>query len=225
MMSYLNHLYAGLFLSSANHWITLLVLCHWLNFVFNLISLLMVCRMALLILPICGFAGLMSRADFLVTSRDLKFSFPFLSVINAFSSEWMCKVELEAKAIKYDILKCRHYLLGNPGFTVITDHRLLVPVFAKGISDMLNIRILWIRERLANFSFEVKWQAGKIHCIADALSRAPVFGPDEEEPTEDVQVGLTVSKYPHFAKLREAANADKEYLEQLEAVQHGGTNS
>ena len=88
-MSYLNHLYAGLFLRSANHWSTLLVLCHWLNFDFNLISLWMVFRMVLLIFPICGLAGLISRAGFLVTSRDLKFSFVSLSVINAVSYEWM----------------------------------------------------------------------------------------------------------------------------------------
>ena len=35
-------------------------------------------------------------------------------------------------------------------------------------------------EKLTAFTFEVKWVSGKSHRIADALSRAPVFPPDEE---------------------------------------------
>ena len=130
-------------------------------------------------------------------------------------------VELEAKAIEYGISKCRHYLQGHPGFEVITDHRPLVPVFCKGMSDTLNVRILRIRERLANFSFVVKWQAGKIHCIADALSRAPVFEPDNGEANEDIHVRLTVSEHPQFATLREAAGNDQEYQEQIDAIHKG----
>ena len=40
-------------------------------------------------------------------------------------------VELEAKAIEYAILKCRHYLIGYPRFRIITDHRPLMSVFTK----------------------------------------------------------------------------------------------
>ena len=46
-------------------------------------------------------------------------------------------IELEAKAIEYGILKSRHYLLGHPRFTVVTDHRPLVHVFAKNMDDTL----------------------------------------------------------------------------------------
>ena len=38
-----------------------------------------------------------------------------------------------------------------------------------------------MREKLTNYTFDVTWVAGKTHYIADALSRAPVFGPSEEE--------------------------------------------
>ena len=38
-----------------------------------------------------------------------------------------------------------------------------------------------MREKLTNYSFKVKWVEGKTHMIADALSRAPVFQPEEEE--------------------------------------------
>ena len=87
-----------------------------------------------------------------------------------------CGIEKhQAKAVEYAILKCRHYLLGHPGFTVVTDHRPLVALLSKPLDEVMNARILRMRERLANFTFNVTWQAGKIHDIADALSRAPVF--------------------------------------------------
>ena len=33
-----------------------------------------------------------------------------------------------------------------------------------------------MREKIAHFNFELNWVSGKNHYIADALSRAPVFG-------------------------------------------------
>ena len=40
-----------------------------------------------------------------------------------------------------------------------------------------------MREKIIEFTFEVRWVEGKTHYIADALSRAPVFAPEEEEFT------------------------------------------
>ena len=45
-----------------------------------------------------------------------------------------------------------------------------------------------MREKLTEYSFEVKWVEGKSHYIADALSRAPVFEPQEEELTIDCAI-------------------------------------
>ena len=61
-----------------------------------------------------------------------------------------------------------------------TDHRPLEGVFKKTMFDQANPRLRRMMEKLTAFTFEVKWVAGKSHRIADALSRAPVFPPDEE---------------------------------------------
>ena len=45
-----------------------------------------------------------------------------------------------------------------------------------------------MREKLTEYSFEVKWVEGKSHYTADALSRAPVFDPHEEELTVDCAI-------------------------------------
>ena len=54
-------------------------------------------------------------------------------------------------------------------------------IFRKQLHKLDNARLLRMREKLTNFSFEVKWVEGKTHMIADALSRAPVFQPEEDE--------------------------------------------
>ena len=38
-----------------------------------------------------------------------------------------------------------------------------------------------MHEKLSGYTFCVKWVPGKNHHIADALSRAPFFAPEEEE--------------------------------------------
>ena len=45
-----------------------------------------------------------------------------------------------------------------------------------------------MQEKITKFTFEVSWVEGKTHYIADALSRAPVFAPEEEEFTIDCAI-------------------------------------
>ena len=140
--------------------------------------------------------------------------------LTAAEENW-ATIELEAKAIEYGMMKCRHYLMGHPRFTVVTDHRPLVSIFSRNMDDTLNSRILRIRERIANFSFDIIWQPGKVHCIADALSRTPVFSAneeDEEECGDDETVRMVVATDPNLRKLMQAAEHDNEYQEQLKAV-------
>ena len=39
------------------------------------------------------------------------------------------------------------------------------------------------REKLARYNFNIRWTPGKSNIIADALTRAPIFDPEEEELT------------------------------------------
>ena len=73
-------------------------------------------------------------------------------------------IELECLAIVWATLKCSFYLCGLPLFTIYTDHWPLQDVF---------------REKIAMYSFQVCWVPGKTHLIADTLSRAPLFAPED----------------------------------------------
>ena len=98
-------------------------------------------------------------------------------------------IELECLAIKYGILDNEYYLRGMKEFVVYTDHRPLDGIFKKNLCDLSNARLLRFREALADYNFTVEWVEGKTHLIADALSRNPVFGPedgDHEDPVAAV---------------------------------------
>ena len=65
------------------------------------------------------------------------------------------------------------FLKGISKFEVITDHRPLIGIFAKSLPQIDNARITRLREKVSDRPFEVRWLAGKVNVIADALSRAP----------------------------------------------------
>ena len=88
-------------------------------------------------------------------------------------------VELECLAIVHAIQKCHYYLAGVQQFEVWTDHRPLVGAFSKHLHTLTNQRLMRMRENVTSYNFTVIWTPGKNHHIADALSRAPVFGPCE----------------------------------------------
>ena len=125
-------------------------------------------------------------------------------------------------AIQWAIKKCEFYLRGLPTFDVLTDHRPLVGIFRKQLSMLENNRLMRMREKIIEFTFEVKWVEGKTHYIADALSRAPVFTPEEEEFTIDCAI-------THCRQVKErseimhtfAGLQQEEYTQLIEATLQG----
>ena len=93
-------------------------------------------------------------------------------------------IELVCLAIIWAIQKCHFYLHDLPIFQVYTDHRPLEGVIQKDIFDLASPRLQRLREKVAMFSFRVCWVPGKTHLIADALSRAPLFAPEEHPGLE-----------------------------------------
>ena len=88
------------------------------------------------------------------------------------------------------ILKCAFYLRGLPSFQVYTDHKPLEGIFTKDIFDLASPRLQRPREKVAMYCFNVRWVPGKTHYIADALSRAPLFAPEE---LPDLEIDTAVS--------------------------------
>ena len=120
-------------------------------------------------------------------------------------------VEIESKTIEWAISKCQHYLLGMQHFKVITDHKPLVALYSKPLDDVPNTRVQRHREMLAKYSFDVTWEAGKKHLIADALSRYPVFFTPEGQAEPDEAVVRFIAANDKVKSLVQAAEQDNEY--------------
>ena len=97
-------------------------------------------------------------------------------------------VELELLAIVYAVQKCKIYLIGNSNFTVVVDHRPLLSILdRKRMDEIENSRLQRFKEKLSLYKFSTEWRSGKSHKIPDALSRAPVSKPENEDQ-EDVMI-------------------------------------
>ena len=134
-------------------------------------------------------------------------------------------IELECLAVQWAMKSCRHYLLGLKRFKVLTDHKPLVGIFAKHLSDLHNDRLLRFREKLSQYTFDVVWVPGKTHFVADALSRAPVFSPPEIDPLapDDTLASLMVSAVvasedPFIRDLIADAVQDADYIQLVIAL-------
>ena len=79
-----------------------------------------------------------------------------------------------------------------------------------------------MRENIIEFTLKVSWVEGKMHNIADTLSRAPIFAPEEEELTIDCAI-------THCRQIKEetqimhtfAGLQQEEYKQLIEATLQG----
>ena len=93
-------------------------------------------------------------------------------------------IELECLVIIWPIQKCHFYIRGLPILQVYTDHCPLEDVFQKNIFDLASPRLQRLHEKVAMYTFLVCWVSDKTHLIADALSRALLFAPEEHSGLE-----------------------------------------
>ncbi|XP_064117609.1 uncharacterized protein K02A2.6-like [Macrobrachium nipponense] len=89
--------------------------------------------------------------------------------------------------------KCRHFLLGLPHFTLVTDHRPLVPILNTYTLDAVeNTRLQRLKEKVSSYIFTAVWRKGKEHCIPDALSHSPVSLPTSEDDMLNSETHLSL---------------------------------
>ena len=88
--------------------------------------------------------------------------------------------ELELCGAVWAVRKARLYLTGRR-FTLVVDHQPLVGILAKDTSAVDTPRLQNLKAKLAGYQFNVIWNEGKMHKVADALSRSPVDDPEEED--------------------------------------------
>ena len=93
-------------------------------------------------------------------------------------------MEGEALAVAWCLRKARLFLLGCPNLTLVTDHKPLVKLFGqnKELKDILNPRLLALKEKTLLYNFKVKYLPGKKN-PADFFSRYPALRavPDNED--------------------------------------------
>jgi hypothetical protein len=100
-------------------------------------------------------------------------------------------VELECLAIVWATKKCRLYLAGLSTYTVVTDHRPLLPILNDYTLDRVeNVRLVRYKTALSGYQFKVTWRKGTDHCVPDALSRAPTHDPTQEDDDKEEEVHL-----------------------------------
>ena len=91
-------------------------------------------------------------------------------------------IELEMVAAVWGMIKCKYYLLGLPHFTIVIDHRPLVPILNTYTLDAIeNPRLQRLKEKIAGYVYTSVWRKGRDHVLPDALSRAPVDQPTQED--------------------------------------------
>ena len=71
--------------------------------------------------------------------------------------------------------------------------------------------------KLLGYTFKVEWIAGKNHCIADALSRSPVFGAEDHGDILVQKIFETVLD-PALKELSDDAKADTDYQKVVDVL-------
>ena len=97
------------------------------------------------------------------------------------------QIEKEALAVTWACEKFTDYILGRD-FQIETDHKPLVPLLSTKQLDCLPPRVLRFRLRLARYSYSIRHVPGKLLYTADALSRAPIPGKEEEPQQFEAEV-------------------------------------
>lgn len=93
-------------------------------------------------------------------------------------------IELECLAASWAMDQCSQFLLGLPHFSLVTDHKPLIPIIA--LDKLDNVRILLLRLKMQRYNFTASWVPGRDNSAADALSRAPV---DQPSPSDELAEG------------------------------------
>ena len=142
-------------------------------------------------------------------------------------------VEGEALAVAWCFKKARLFLLGNPGFLLVVDHRPLLKILrSRALGDISNPRLLSLKEKTLPFDYQIKHLSGNKNLAADTLSRYAVGAqePDKDDTdvSEDLEdlgaivAALTANSEDVIAmdlqQVKDAAQSDKQYQLLLQKV-------
>ena len=91
-------------------------------------------------------------------------------------------IEGEALAIVYALQKCKIFIQGCPKLLIVTDHKPLVSIFGSKCMDKIeNPRLFSLKEKTLPYTFDIVHVKGVGNKAADAYSRNPSQGSEDEE--------------------------------------------
>ena len=99
-------------------------------------------------------------------------------------------IEGEALAVTCALRKGKPYLIDDPDFIIVVDHKPLLRVLGdRNLADIDNPRLFKLKERTLPYSFTMKHIPGARNIAANSLSRYPTDQPDADDlkDTEDIE--------------------------------------
>jgi putative N-acetylmannosamine-6-phosphate epimerase len=96
----------------------------------------------------------------------------------------------------YGFQKFHGYVYGLPKFVAETDHKPLISIIKKNLSEM-SPRIQRLMMKLQCYDFDLIYTAGKHIVLADALSRATIQRDENTECLSETDVTLHVNLITH----------------------------
>ena len=98
-------------------------------------------------------------------------------------------IELEALAIVWAVLRSKMFLQGLQHFTIVSDHRPLLPIFNRMCLDEIgNPRLHHLKHKVVSFNYDLVWIAGKMNLMLSAMLLSRPFnreGSPAAEPWRD----------------------------------------
>ncbi|XP_046142815.1 uncharacterized protein K02A2.6-like [Osmia bicornis bicornis] len=134
------------------------------------------------------------------------------------------QIDKEAYSIIFGVKKFHQYLYGNK-FTLYTDHRPLVHIFApsKSLPIYSAMRMQHYALFLRGFNYTIKYKNTKLHSNADCLSRLPIA--NQNNTTHDVvdihQIDTIQSLPVTFNELIEATKQNASLKQIVHAIETG----
>ena len=112
------------------------------------------------------------------------------------------KTELECLALVFACSQCESYLRLVPHFYVEAQHKELADLFSQPIDKIEDIRLIILREAVADYSFTVEWSPGPIQVdknsqvVSSPQKEASTYPPREQTKPPGVTAAPDIPKLP-----------------------------
>ena len=111
--------------------------------------------------------------------------------------------ELELNALAWALQKNHYYINGAQSqIECFTDHKSLVNIENKDLSEVTNNRELKLLESMTPYNIKVKHIPADRHMFADALSRLPSKSDTTPPPYIERYTKIQIKPHPQQAKIR-----------------------